>query len=311
MADIEIKNLSDVDKTNIVLSGITNIPLIKGDTGPQGPEGPQGPKGDTGDTGPSNILTIGTVQKGDIASATITGESPNQVLNLVLPKGDKGDTGEKGEQGEQGLNGEKGETGAKGENGATFTPKVSEEGIISWTNDKGLENPTPVNIKGPQGIQGPAGVFSENEKTDLLKLIFPIGSTYTTQENTNPSTILGFGTWERFKGMVAVGLDENDADKYFNEIGKTGGEKTHILTEAELPQLSGNINVAYNKYIFENANGIVKRRGKGTTVQSIQMDGSASNEKASEGFTVSFGSGQSHNNMQPYQVVGYMWIRKS
>lgn len=41
--------------------------------------------------------------------------------------------------------------------GATFYPSVSEEGIISWTNDKGLPNPAPVDIKGPQGIQGDQG----------------------------------------------------------------------------------------------------------------------------------------------------------
>ena len=32
--------------------------------------------------------------------------------------------------------------------GATFFPYVSESGIISWTNDGGLPNPTPINIKG-------------------------------------------------------------------------------------------------------------------------------------------------------------------
>jgi hypothetical protein len=34
----------------------------------------------------------------------------------------------------------------KGEKGATFTPSVSEDGTLSWTNDKGLENPVPFNI---------------------------------------------------------------------------------------------------------------------------------------------------------------------
>lgn len=38
-----------------------------------------------------------------------------------------------------------------------FLPSVSEEGVISWTNRAGIENPPSVNIKGPQGIQGPAG----------------------------------------------------------------------------------------------------------------------------------------------------------
>ena len=41
--------------------------------------------------GDANCLQIGIVDKGEEASATIEGDSPNQVLNLVLPKGDKGD----------------------------------------------------------------------------------------------------------------------------------------------------------------------------------------------------------------------------
>lgn len=49
------------------------------------------------------------------------------------------------------------EEGADGEDGATFIPKVSEEGIISWTNDKGLDNPEPVNIKGKNGDTGATG----------------------------------------------------------------------------------------------------------------------------------------------------------
>lgn len=36
--------------------------------------------------GPANILTIGTVTTAPTGSATITGESPNQVLNIVLPE---------------------------------------------------------------------------------------------------------------------------------------------------------------------------------------------------------------------------------
>jgi len=44
-----------------------------------------------------------------------------------------------------------------GENGATFTPSVSDDGTLSWTNDKGLDNPAPVNVKGPAGPQGPLG----------------------------------------------------------------------------------------------------------------------------------------------------------
>lgn len=45
-----------------------------------------------------------------------------------------------------------------GENGATFYPSVSADGIISWTNNKGLDNPDPVNIKGKEGVDGKNGV---------------------------------------------------------------------------------------------------------------------------------------------------------
>ena len=41
---------------------------------------------DPGVAGPPNSLTIGTVTTGDSASASITGISPNQVLNLVYPR---------------------------------------------------------------------------------------------------------------------------------------------------------------------------------------------------------------------------------
>lgn len=44
-----------------------------------------------------------------------------------------------------------------GEDGATFYPSVSENGILSWTNDKGLENPDSVSVVGPKGDRGDKG----------------------------------------------------------------------------------------------------------------------------------------------------------
>ena len=45
-----------------------------------------------------------------------------------------------------------------GQNGATFYPAVSEDGTISWTNDRGLDNPPPVNIRGKDGYTPVKGV---------------------------------------------------------------------------------------------------------------------------------------------------------
>ena len=55
--------------------------------------------------------------------------------------------------------------GGGGENGATFTPSVDQDGNLSWTNDKNLENPKPVNIKGPQGPAGQQGPKGEKGDT--------------------------------------------------------------------------------------------------------------------------------------------------
>lgn len=86
--------------------------------------------------------------------------------------GTQGTPGPKGEKGDKGDPGEQGPAGETGPSGATFTPHVSEAGEISWTNDKGLPNPDPVNIKGPPGEGG-----SEIE-----------GEVYSTEERR-------IGTW--------------------------------------------------------------------------------------------------------------------
>ena len=49
------------------------------------------------------------------------------------------------------------EKGVDGEDGTTFTPSVSADGTLSWSNDGGLPNPDPVNIRGPAGTPGAQG----------------------------------------------------------------------------------------------------------------------------------------------------------
>ena len=110
--------------------GDTGATGATGATGPQGEQGVQGETGATGATGPqgpagpANVLTIGSVTSGKVASATITGEAPNQVLNLVLEKGEQGEQGKQGIQGEQGKQGIQGEIGPQG-NPGTDAPTIT------------------------------------------------------------------------------------------------------------------------------------------------------------------------------------------
>ena len=68
-----------------------------------------------------------------------------------------GKDGADGKDGKDGKDGADGQDGAPGADGTTFTPSVSSEGVISWTNDGNKQNPSPVNIKGPAGADGKDG----------------------------------------------------------------------------------------------------------------------------------------------------------
>ena len=129
---------------------------------------PKGNKGDTGASGGSGettvinpTITIGTVTNGDTASATITGDSPNYTLNLVLPKGAKGD------KGDTGAKGVKGDAGAKGADGVTPTIAVG----TTTTGEAGTNASVTMSKSGttytfnfviPKGAKGDTGAAGTN-----------------------------------------------------------------------------------------------------------------------------------------------------
>lgn len=128
-----------------------------------------------------------------------------------------------------------------------------------------------------------------NNFSEILNLIYPIGRGFIDFTNTDYSNYLGF-TWEReLIGKVPVGIDSNDTD--FNTIGKTGGEKTHILTIPEIPAHSHDIR-------YQN---IQIQLG---STYSNELSGSSSVNVVSS----DTGSNYPHNNLQPYEVVAF-WKR--
>ena len=96
-------------------------------------------------------------------SSNITG------LSIVATTGDYNDL----------LNKPNVTNGKDGENGATFTPNVDIDGNLSWINDKGLINPSPINIKGAKGDKGEKGETGQNGLDGLTTSISLNGSTYT------------------------------------------------------------------------------------------------------------------------------------
>lgn len=69
--------------------------------------------------------------------------------------------------------------------GATFTPDVSSGGVLTWTNNGGLENPAPISIKGPKGdgsgvdglvvVDGKLYLTAKGEITDFPGVTLPAG----------------------------------------------------------------------------------------------------------------------------------------
>ena len=121
--------------------------------------------------------------------------------------------------------------------GATFTPSVDAEGNISWSNDKGLDNPQTQNIKGQKGDTGKP---------------FTISKTYPSVEAMNADfDNMEVGDYV----MIASSVEDED------------NAKLYVKTDTEWVFITD----------FSGAIGIQGEPGVGITAvtsgQSIQQDG--------------------------------------
>lgn len=178
------------------------------------------------------------------------------------------------------------------------TTLQNNETINDITFEYGKANKTE--IKDIRTISASVEEISNNVKyidkkiSDLLNMFYPVGSIYETMDSSfDPNKKWG-GTWERIKGRVLIGVDENDSD--FNTAEKTGGEKTHTLVVSELPQHT-HANYAKRTNITINNSG------------NTHVTCHSSNSGATVGNNIgSTGEGVAHNNLQPY-ITCFIWKR--
>ena len=224
---------------------------------------PKGAKGDAGTSGSggsttvvSPTIAIGTVTSGDTANATITGDSPDYTLNLVLPKGDKGDKGNKGDKGAEGPMGPQGPQGAEG----------------------------PMGPQGPQGAEGPMGPQGPPGESEDL-------SNITSAINLNSEKISELNSQMEQKMILIVDLQnrvtalENQQSATVRVTGVSlnnntltlNAGDTNTLTATVLPTNATNKSVTWstnNSSVASVNNGTVTAHAKGqATITVTTADG--------------------------------------
>ncbi len=144
------------------------------------------------------------------------------------------------------------------------------------------------------------GISKEKLKAEVYESLYPVGSMYVNfTVNTNPATLLGFGTWTAVAGKFIAGYDGTVTE--FNAAEKTGGSKdlaahSHTISNLFMPSGTGSLTLN-------------DRNGDKLLVSDNAANGSNGENFAGTKSTDSAGAGDGAN-LPPY-IVGYVWKRVS
>lgn len=170
----------------------------------------------------------------------------------------------------------------------------------------------------------------ESDISNMVDVIYPVGSIYMSVNSTSPSTLFG-GTWEQLQDRFLLGASSSYT------AGGTGGEATHTLTKDEMPSHTHTQNSHTHT---QNAHSHMPQSGRAFVTQNSSYTSNIGENGVSSGSTYrvptinsndnwygseytanttatnqsttatnqNTGGGQAHNNMPPYLSV-YMWKR--
>jgi hypothetical protein len=144
--------------------------------------------------------------------------------------------------------------------------------------------------------------------TAALQAAYPVGSIYiNAASSTNPSALLGFGTWEAFgAGRVLVGLNASDA--LFDALEETGGSKDSVVVSHTHTATITDTGHTHTDNIA-SASGFNSVIGGGVNQFINSFTGTTSSSTTGISVTnASTGVSGTNANLQPYITVR-MWKR--
>jgi hypothetical protein len=145
---------------------------------------------------------------------------------------------------------------------------------------------------------------------------WPVGSVFASVVETNPASLLGFGTWQAFgAGRTLVGVDSGDED--FDTAEETGGAKTVQLNAAQsgLPahsHVATDAGHVHAQTAPTSASGGAVGFANDNNASGADATGNNNTQAGQADITVEesgpAGAAEAHENMPPYVVV-YFWKR--
>ena len=176
--------------------------------------------------------------------------------------------------------------------GTGQTSLMGSSGLLHDLHDNNMTNPAYFSVFSQNWADG--GYIS---KSDLLKLVYPVGAVYVSWSSTSPASLFG-GTWTPITGRFP----------YFNAGTATGGVNSQVLKIEQLPKHVHRTYVGWGS--GDETNVLTYNAGTGNkwggTVGVYDYD---TGDVARPGTgTMVTGATEAVNNMPAYQTL-YAWRR--
>ena len=196
--------------------------------------------------------------------------------------------------------------------GVSYNNKTSDTGL-SFNEDVAIIKKQGQAVAEFSGGNNPKDVVT-HEQLALAIQNYKVGDIYITTADGDPSTRLGYGSWERFgRGRTLVGFTDevsNEIPEWTKIANREFGSYDHKLVVEELPSHKHSSDNIFNKFASNSSESGKETMGSGDFDRDLQeygvgqmspIDWQAATEKL-------VGGNESHNNVQP-SIVVFFWKR--